>query len=72
MIHIICQFKMKENARELLAVGYAVDRDETAVDEIWVKMKNDTRSSFISPVLQLLCFGCHCVDRTSLIKLGHF
>ena len=51
---------MKENATELLAVGYAVDRDETAVDEIWVKMKNDTRSLFISPVLQLLRFGCHC------------
>ena len=45
---------MKENATELLAVGYAVDRDETAVDEIWVKMKNDTRSFFIATVLQLL------------------
>ena len=45
---------MKENATELLAVGYAVVRDETAVDEIWVKMKNNTRSFFIAPVLQLL------------------
>ena len=62
---------MKENATELLAVGYAVVRDETAVDEIWVKMKNDTRSFFISLVLQLLRFGCHCVARTSLITFGH-
>lgn len=34
---------IKANARELLFVGYAVDGDETAVDEIWVRMKNETR-----------------------------
>jgi len=34
---------IKTNARELLLVGYALDGDETAVDEIWVRMKNDTR-----------------------------
>ena len=33
---------MKANARELLFVGYALDGDETAVDEIWVRMKNQT------------------------------
>jgi len=33
---------IKANARELLFVGYAVDGDETAVDEIWVRMKNET------------------------------
>ena len=53
---------MKENARELLAVGYAVDRDETAVDEIWVKMKNDTRSFFIAKVLQLLTKSCFKIN----------
>jgi len=33
---------IKANARELLFVGYALDGDETAVDEIWVRMKNQT------------------------------
>merc|ERR1712212_985278 len=33
---------IKTNARELLLVGYALDGDETAVDEIWVRMKNNT------------------------------
>jgi len=33
---------LKANAWELLFVGYAVDGDETAVDEIWVRMKNET------------------------------
>ena len=36
------KIKFQANARELLFVGYAVDGDETAVDEIWVRMKNET------------------------------
>jgi len=44
---------IKGNARDLLFVGYAVDGGETAVDEIWVRMKNQTSS-----YAKLLEAGC--------------
>ena len=37
-------FNIKENARELLSVAYATAGKTTAVDEIWVRMKDGRRS----------------------------
>ena len=37
-------FNIKDNARELLSVAYATAGKTTAVDEIWVRMKDGRRS----------------------------
>ena len=36
-------YVLKDNAESLLSVGFALEEGETAVDEIWVRMKNRTR-----------------------------